>query len=256
MQSAPLILIPPSREKCSEASGAFCLKLPEGYAQAVLAGGGIPWVAPRFTDAQTAAECIRRCDGLLLVGGDDVQPALYRRRLPARLARTVVLADPERDAQELLLINEVFRQRKPLFAICRGIQILNVALGGTLVVDIAAQIPNVLNHQQPDRRNELVHDVLVEKVSLMAKLLGKCRLGANSTHHQALGRVSRLLRVVATSPDGVAEGAELSPQFSGLLPFLLAVQSHPERLYRQHREYLELFRGFVQACAASRKQNV
>ena len=256
MRTAPLILIPPSKLERGVQPIDVSLNLAECYAQAVIAAGGIPWVAPRFADAQMAAECVRRSDGLLLVGGDDVQPKLYARRLPPKLARTVTLADAERDVQELLLISEVFRQRRPLFAICRGLQILNVALGGTLVVDIATQMPNAINHQRTDRKAELVHDVLLKADSLMAKLAGARKLGANSSHHQAVGRVAKLLRVTATSPDGVVEGLELNHRFRESLPFLLAVQSHPERLYRRHREYFELFRGFVQACAARRKQKV
>lgn len=256
MRSAPLVLVPPSRQEAGAESGEPFLKLADSYGQALIAAGAIPWVVPRFTGAQMAAECVRRADGVMLVGGDDVQPKLYAKRLPPDLARTLVLADADRDLQELLLIDEVFRQRKPLFAICRGIQILNVALGGTLVVDIAAQMPKAINHQQPDLKNELVHDLLIEADSAMAKILGKHKLGTNSTHHQAVGRVSKLLRVVATSPDGVVEGLELDRDFKDRLPFLLAVQSHPERLYRQHREYFELFRGFVRACAAQRKRKI
>lgn len=254
MRGAPMILIPPSRLGGEGEERA--VKLADAYTQAIMAAGGIPWVAPRFTDARMAAECLRRCDGLLLAGGGDVEPRLYTQRLSAKLARTVALVDVERDVQEMLLIDEVFRQRKPLFGICRGIQVLNVALGGTLVVDIATQVPNAIDHQQTNRKDELVHNVLIKNNTLMAKIMGRRKIGTNSTHHQAVGQVSKLLQVVATSPDGVVEGLELNSHVSNQLPFLLAVQCHPERLYRRHGEYFGLFRAFVQVCAAQRKARV
>jgi putative glutamine amidotransferase len=159
----------------------------------------------------------------------------------------------ERDLTELLVIQEVFRQRKPLLAICRGHQILNVALGGTLLLDIPKQRPHALDHNQPDRKDEAVHKVALTPGSLIHKMCGASSLGVNSSHHQAVDRVARPLRATAVSADGIVEAMELSREGVGWLPFLLAVQFHPERLRTRDPAFLELFRGLVGACRGKRK---
>src|SRR3970040_1983183 len=134
MESAPLILISPSTQRHGAEFYDYSLSLSDAYPRAIGAAGGIPWVLPCTPSPQLLAESVRRCGGVLLTGGDDVQPQLYTSRLAARLKKTVTPPDAQRDLTEWLLIQEVFKQRKPLFGICRGHQILNVALGGTLVV--------------------------------------------------------------------------------------------------------------------------
>ena len=129
------------------------VSLSNRYTDAVMAGGGLPQIFPATRSRAVIAEAVRRCDGVLMTGGDDIDPKLYARNLPEGLAKTVGPRMPERDAWEKQLIEEVFAQRKPLFGICRGHQMLNVALGGTLVVDIASQVPNALNHSHMDRKN-------------------------------------------------------------------------------------------------------
>jgi putative glutamine amidotransferase len=124
---------------------------------------------------------------------------------------------------------------------------LNVALGGTLVVDIATQLPNPLNHRRMDRKNQPVHDVTVVPDSLLARLTGRRSLGVNSTHHQAVGELAPQLRAVARSLDGVIEAVELKDASRG--PFLLGVQFHPERLIDRNAVFRKLFSGFVEACA-------
>ena len=123
---------------------------------------------------------------------------------------------------------------------------LNVALGGTLVVDIATQLPKALNHQRMDRKAEQVHDITVVPDSLLARLARQESFGVNSTHHQAIGTVARELRVVAQSSDGVIEAVELKEP--GRLPFLLSVQFHPERLIDNNPSFRLLFSSFIAAC--------
>ena len=159
--------------------------------------------------------------------------------------------EPERDILELQMIDEVFRQQKPLLAICRGCQILNVALGGTLIVDIPTQVPAAINHQRTDLKGDKVHEVSLTPDSLLAKVTGERTLGVNSTHHQAVGRVARPFRVTAKSPDGIIEALEL--KMPGLLPYLLAVQFHPERLVDRYKEFLEIFKSFVCASTSAKK---
>jgi putative glutamine amidotransferase len=252
MKTAPLVLIVPSSARRGVEFSDHSISLSNCYAQAVLAAGGLPWILPITPDPGLAAEAVRRCDGVMLTGGDDVQPGLYRDTVPARLKRTLGPASPERDLQELLVIGEVFRRRKPLLAICRGQQILNVALGGTLFVDLATQRPDALNHRRSDRKDRLVHEVRLEPGSLLGRVFGKSQTGVNSSHHQAVDRVAPPLQATARSADGVVEGLELRSADTRLLPYLLAVQFHPERLVTSHPEFRPLFGSFVCACAASR----
>ena len=152
MSKPPLILVSASTEKKGVEFGDISLSLSENYPRAVALAGGLPVVLACAPQRALVAESVRRCDGVLLTGGDDVNPGLYTRHVPARLRRTVGAPDRPRDLRELLVIAEVLRQRKPLLAICRGQQLLNVALGGTLLVDIAGRLPRAINHNRSDRK--------------------------------------------------------------------------------------------------------
>ena len=151
---------------------------------------------------------------------------------------------------------EIFRQRKPLLAICRGHQILNVALGGTLIVDIPTQVPKALNHSRTDKKDKIVHEVDVAGGSILAEVAADKSLGVNSSHHQAVAKIAKPLRITAVSIDGIVEGLELEAADRHLLPYLLAVQFHPERLCAQHVEHLKLFRSFIVACHRHRRKYV
>jgi len=256
MKPRPLILITPSTARQGSEFADTSCSLSDRYPRAIIAAGGIPWILPCLPDERVVVEAVGRCDGVLLTGGDDVEPTLYGGKLSRRLARTVSLAAPARDLQELLVIREIFRQGKPLLAICRGEQILNVALGGTLIVDIPSQVRTAINHNRTDRKDRPVHKVALTPDSILTKIAGKQTLGVNSTHHQAVGRVAPCLRVTGTGPDGIIEALELNEQEAGRLPFLLAVQFHPERLFEKHREFLDLFVCFTDACRRHRNQHV
>src|ERR1051325_9331346 len=222
MSKPPLILISPSIEPAGVEFSDRSISLSEAYPRAVANAGGIPLTMPVGRSRELVAECVRRCDGVLITGGDDVQPRLYSDRLPAKVRKTVNTTPDggERDLRELILIDEVFRQRKPLLAICRGYQMLNVALGGTLIADIRLQVPGALQHVRMDRRGEVVHEVRLTRGSLLSKITRREKLGVNSTHHQAVGRVAEPLQVAALSDDGVVESLELRPEAARLLPFL------------------------------------
>jgi len=256
MKSRALVLITPCAERKGTEFLDPSLSLSDRYPRAIVAAGGMPWVLPCWPAENIVAEAVRRCNGVMLTGGDDVQPKLYANDLPRRLERTVSPADAARDLWELLLIREVFRQRKPLLAICRGQQILNVALGGTLIVDIRTQVPRALNHCRLDRKDKIVHKVALTPGSILNKIMGKQSLGVNSSHHQSVGRLGGSLRVTAVSPDGIVEGLELAEPSRRRLPWLVAVQFHPERLFEKHDGFLELFRSFIRACESKRKSPV
>lgn len=218
-----------------------CRKL-EDYKQAVLHVGG----EVRIVDASmSAGAALEGLDGLILTGGDDVAPGRYGE---APHPKTVE-AEPGRDEFELALIGAARAQELPIFAICRGIQVLNVACGGTLVQDIPSQVKGALNHSltvPPNSPYTLAHEVWVEKDSLLSTLMFD-RLTAetcevNSRHHQAVKDVAKGFRVTATAPDGVIEAIE-DPSAR----FCLGVQWHPENFWRTG-EFRALFEGFFEAA--------
>ncbi len=251
MNRPPLILISPDIEPKGKEFQDFSISLSNNYQKALAEAGAVPLTMPATVSGELIAECVRRSDGVLLTGGDDVDPRLYAQQLPPRVRRTVSATPDggERDLRELVVIDEVFRQRKPLLAICRGHQMLNVALGGSLVADIPSQRPKAFNHRRFDKRSEVVHEVRLTPESLIARITGSHSLGVNSTHHQAVGRVAAPLRATAVSGDGIVEGLELRSGAAHWLPFLLSVQFHPERLVDKYREHQRIFRAFTRACA-------
>lgn len=256
MRKRPLILVSPSVETKGTEFDDMSLSLSQRYERALLGVGLLPWPVLSLNSRAEIAACVQQADGVLLTGGEDVHPVLYDQKMPQRLRKKCILTPDggARDLRELMLVDEVFRQRKPLLAICRGHQILNVALGGTLIADIATQLPDALNHRRMDRRSTKVHDVSLTPGGLLAKITHKRVLGVNSTHHQAVGRVAEILAVAGRSADGVIESMQLKPAAARLLPFLLSVQFHPERLADRHPEHRAIFAAFAKACAAKQKK--
>jgi putative glutamine amidotransferase len=223
-----------------------CKKL-EDYRQAILHTGG----EVRIIDSSMpVAEALAGVDGLLLTGGGDVEPSRYGE--PPHEALEDV--DPARDQFEMGLITAARGSDLPIFAICRGAQVLNVSGGGTLVQDIPSQVSGALNHSLSVPQHqpyELAHEVWVEKDSLLAKLLADRLVGAdtcevNSRHHQAVKTVAPGFRVSATAPDGVIEAIE-DPSAR----FCLGVEWHPENFWRTG-EFRALFEGFLEAAAKTK----
>jgi putative glutamine amidotransferase len=216
-----------------------CRKL-EDYRQAILHVGGDPRVLDGSTPANSALDGI---DGLLLTGGDDVAPSRYGE--PAH--GTTVEAEPGRDDFEIALVTAARARNLPIFAICRGIQVLNVACGGTLVQDIPTQVPGAVAHalkSPPNQPYSLAHEIWIEKDSLLSRLMRERLIDAdtcevNSRHHQAVKDVAAGFRVSATAPDGIVEAIE-DPEAR----FCLGVQWHPENFWRTG-EFRPLFEGFL-----------
>jgi len=247
----PLILISPECDPKGLEFADPSLSLSFKYLQAVEACGGIPFVTTHSASGRQVADYVSQCDGILLTGGGDLNPGLYGARIPGRVKELVkaVHDGGRRDLYELMLIEEVFRQRKPLLAICRGHQLLNVALGGTLFVDLPTQKPSRIRHGRMDCDAGVVHSVRLTRGSLLSKIVRNQSLGVNSTHHQAVKKLAPALRVTARSPDGVIEGAEQASN-KKFLPFMLSVQFHPERLMDRHPEHRAIFEAFIAACIA------
>jgi putative glutamine amidotransferase len=215
----------------------------EDYRQAVLhVGGEVRIVEP----PEDAAAALAGVQGLLLTGGPDVDPARFGEVREA----TVTDVDPVRDGFEIPLILEARRRGLPILGICRGVQVLNVACGGTLVQDIPSQVPGAATHRLPVPPNQpysLAHEVWFEKNSLLGRLLverfaDSDTCDVNSRHHQAVAAVAPGFLVSATAPDGVIEAIE-DPS----APFCLGVQWHPENFWRTG-EFRVLFEGLVRAA--------
>ena len=217
------------------------VRLNDAYVQAIASAGLVPVVVPPLDPAMASA-VLDGVAGLVLSGGEDVDPSLYG--APPHPALGSVHA--ARDAWELALVVEARRRGTPTLAICRGIQVLNVALGGTLVQDIPSERPSDQPHDASDRRTERVHPVDLAGGSRLAVALGAAgdsRIFANSSHHQSVDRVADGLRVVASSPDGIVEGVEPIDDW-----WMLAVQWHPEELTRTDDEWdRNLFAAFARA---------
>lgn len=249
MTQPPLILVSPGIEKRGFEFGDLSVSLSARYENAVQSAGGIPLIAPVTTDRALLAEAVRRTDGVMLTGGDDIDPTLYDPTFPKTIMQTVKPTPDHgaRDERELILIREIFRQRKPLLAICRGHQLLNVAFGGGLIADIRQQVPGALKHWGADQAFHFAHDVTARPGSLFAKICGKKIVPVNSTHHQAVLEPAKPFAATARSRDGIVEAMELKPEFAAQLPFCLSVQFHPERLTQKHARYRAIFEKFVAA---------
>ena len=188
------------------------------------------------------ATVVARMDGLVLTGGGDIAPALYG----AVPHATYSAAEAGRDAFEIAMVRAATAAGKPIFAICRGMQVLNVALGGDLVQDIPTEVNGALNHDLREPRFAIAHEVWASKGSRLSALMQEKLEDAeqcpvNSRHHQAVRHLGEGLEVVATAPDGVIEAVERPG------PFCLGVQWHPENFWRTG-EFRPLFEGFVDAC--------
>ncbi len=252
MQSAPLILVSPSTDEKGAEFYDYSISLSQTYLDSLTQAGGLPLVLPCAPSPKVIAEYVRRVDGIMITGGDDIQPELYCDPVPPELRKTVGRNDAVRDLLETLLVKEAFAQQKPLLAICRGHQILNITLGGTLFVDIPSQVETKINHARLKHKDRVVHDVQLESDSLMARIFGRTTIQVNSSHHQAVQKLAKPLRVTGRAPDGIIEALELRPEDATLMPYLLGVQFHPERLVQAHPQFVELFRSFTGACAVHR----
>ena len=221
--------------------GVERVRLNRAYLEAVEEAGMIPLLTAPLSDLAAADEMLRAVDGLLLTGGEDIDPARYG----ALRHEKTYAPHPPRDAWELALVDAAQRRALPTLAICRGIQVVNVALGGTLVQDIASERPGALAHEGAGARGERVHDVTVEEGSRLHGLLGATTVRTNSSHHQSVDRVAEGLRVTARAPDGIVEGVEWMTDGW----WMAAVQWHPEELTRTKEPWdRNLLRGFAGRC--------
>ena len=221
------------------------VRVNEAYTDALLAAGLVPLVVPPVDRDGVAERVLDAVDGLVLTGGEDVAPARYGEAPHP----TVVDAHAARDAIELALAAEARARGIPTLAICRGVQLVNVAFGGTLVQDIPSALPHALAHDRSDARFERVHDVRLTPGSRLARALGTNALRTNSSHHQSIDRVAPGICVTARTDDGVVEGIEYDDDRW----WMLGVQWHPEELIQTAEEWdRRLFATFADAATRPR----
>jgi putative glutamine amidotransferase len=218
MSFAPFVIVTATTEIIR---GRSRVSLNEPYTDALASVGLVPLILPP-SDPSIAAGSLREIAGLVLTGGEDIDP----RRFGEEPVPEAGEPHHPRDAYEIALARAAYERRIPTFAICRGIQIMNVALGGTLVQDIPTQLRTTINHVQAEQRHDRVHDVRFDGDSRIADVLGATEIRVNSSHHQSVGDVSRELKVTGRSPDGVIEAVEpVDPAW-----WMIGVQWHPEEL--------------------------
>lgn len=217
------------------------------YSEAVEAAGGIPVHIPLIPHRDYLAALCDRLDGLVLSGSNsDLDPALFGEEPHPKLGPVV----PERDETDLLLLELAESRAMPVLAICFGMQSLNVARGGTLVQDIESQIANPIKHEQGQVYYRPAHSVRLEADSLLAQLAGTESVRVNSSHHQAVAKLGRNLRVIATAPDGVIE-AVIDDRVDR---FVLGVQWHPEIAWQQNRLSQAIFEKFIETAEQNRER--
>ncbi|MEO7458142.1 MAG: gamma-glutamyl-gamma-aminobutyrate hydrolase family protein [Gemmatimonadaceae bacterium] len=217
--------------------GVVRVRANASYTDAVRSAGLRPYILP-VLDPADADAMLEGMDGLLLTGGEDIDPAHFGAERHPRLGDV----HAPRDAFEIALVRAAQRRRLPTLAICRGIQVANVALGGTLIQDIPSERPGAAAHDGDWPRSARVHEVSVTHGSMLAGALGAETLTVNSFHHQALDRVADGLTVVARAPDGIIEGAEWRRDDW----WLVAAQWHPEELTRTPEDWdRNLFAAFA-----------
>ena len=209
----------------------------------------MPLIVPHNLGEDSLRAVLERLDGVLLSGGGDIDPALFGEK--AHPATCEI--EPDRDRVELTLARWVVERDMPFLAICRGIQVLNVALGGSLVQDIPSQVPAAVRHSFDRRvtpRNYLAHPVKIDPDSRLARIMQLEEAEANSWHHQSIKQAADGLQVTAVAPDGVIEAVEVPGR-----RFAIGVQWHPEWLFEERKEQRRLFEELVKVSAARQRIN-
>ncbi len=237
----PIILVPvpiqdPERRRYA---------LGKNYVRSLVECGAVPILLPTSVDLAALRVMYVQADGVLLTGGGDVEPTTYGEE--AHPATGDI--DLERDSAEIALAQWAVADDKPTFAICRGVQVMNVALGGTLVQDIPTQWRgnNMLEHRGyaiGAARDQVLHDVCVDSNTHISKILGTGNMSVNSFHHQALKRLGEGLFVTSRAPDGVIESVEVPDK-----RWYVGVQWHPEDMTAGRADMMALFQSFVDASA-------
>jgi putative glutamine amidotransferase len=222
------------------------------YVRVLTDVGAVPWLVPLLTgDEATLRAIYEQTDGIFLTGGVDVDPSNYGEEMHELCGRT----DAARDWVELRLIRWAMADRKPILGVCRGIQMLNVAAGGTLYQDVQAQYQGSMKHDyfpptDGYQRDSIIHDASIEPDSRLERILGFRSVSVNSMHHQGIKTLAPIFQPTAYAPDGLIEGIEGNDEW-----FLVGVQWHPEELVESRPDMRRLFGAFVDAAEAHKRKS-
>lgn len=230
----PLIGITPSQQK--DFTAYF---MPRTYSESISRAGGLPIILPYVF--QMVDDYLERIDGLLLSGGVDTDPLIWKEEPVPGMGRI----DPDRDRFEISLIKKALERELPILGICRGCQILNVAVGGTLIQDLEKQQEKVFKHYQDAPRWYPTHTVIIEEGTKLYQLFGRKEIRVNSVHHQAIKDVGPGFTVSARAKDGVVEAIEKEGK-----GFVLGVQWHPEAMWEKDSRFLEVFKRLIEVAAS------
>lgn len=211
------------------------------YSECIINAGGVPVFIPLTNDLAVVQEIYARLDGILFSGGNDVDAKLYN-RIPYKDHEVY---SERRDYMENYMMREALKDNKPLLCICRGMQLLNIHLGGSLYQDLSRDAPDAGDHQLSSKAKDIMHiahRLKIDKNSRLKEITGTTRLGANTHHHQAIDKLAVKLKAVAWAKDGIIEAVELAGH-----PYCFGVQCHPESLALKMPEWQNLFNSFVLA---------
>lgn len=203
--------------------------------------GGIPIIFPILKEKNQIDKLIGICDGFIITGGNDVNPSLYKEDIKPYCMNL----DKERDYSERILLEELIKYDKPLLAICRGFQILNVILGGSLYQDVDIDIfnGNRANHRQEDKIFQEAHSIKIKKDTLLYEIVKKDIIGVNTLHHQAIKCIGD-----SVIPSGITDDGLIESYYVKGKKFFLGVQWHPELLYKNYEDHRKIFKAFIEAC--------
>ena len=210
-----------------------------GYMDGIKEAGGLPIIFPMTTDEEEIKQLCDMCTGFLFTGGHDVSTELYHEKpIPG-----MVDSCRTRDDMELKVLDIAVKQDKAVLGICRGIQFINAALGGSLYQDLPSQRPSAVEHHMTAPYDRAAHKVKICEDSPLYKLLDKEKLGVNSYHHQAIKKLSPQLKAMAVSEDGLIEAVYIPGK-----KYIWAMQWHPEFSFRVDQDSRKIFKSFVDAC--------
>ncbi len=241
----PLIGLPCQNDRSAQYDGTPVYAQSVTYAQAIVAAGGVPFMIPLNLPRPSLRRLYDLTAGILLAGGGDIDPTVYGARIHATLGDV----QPDRDRDELEITRWAVADRRPLLGICRGIQVIAVATGGSLIQDIPSEVSDAVLHTKPKaaepRRPDsaIYHAISLTPSSRLAEIVEAGTMTVNSFHHQAIRTVPSPFEIVGRSSDGVVEAIEHCDH-----PFLIGVQWHPELMTGKHESAVRIFRAFVQAC--------
>lgn len=227
-----------------------CWVMGQKYVRVLTEIGAVPWLVPLIVnDTDTLREIFDQSDGVFLTGGVDVHPANYGEEVHELCGKT----DPDRDWTELTLIRWAMEDEKPVLGVCRGIQVMNVAAGGSLYQDVGAQFEGGLKHDyfpptDGYERHTIAHDAEIKSATRLSGILGDGMVAVNSMHHQGIKALASGFRPTAYAPDGLIEGIEVEDD-----RFFVGVQWHPEELASTRADMRRLFSSFIDASRAYKR---